>query len=242
MTRTNKDFEKVILMLSYLDAIVSGAQLRGFTAGMTNGHVEVLKNLIHQALGTSETEFEFDPYIQLIFRTFLESKKDLIFNYYNLTRRSAIPWVLDLILYKINKGEYDRGKDDDTKNLFKPLLLDLFVNVKSITLITKYHWYYDKAHCSLSLDLLLSMMKETKNKSLKQVLILKHVDDTADSSEDEGYYDENRKEHKSWPAYIWRKRQWELKFRNTDFDLEFKSHIGPNNDCHGIVITKKQDD
>ena len=261
VTKTSRNFNKIISALSYFDAMISGAQLQGYQ--IKDEQFRLLNNLIEFELSNyDDTEdtttnnkkmariktvkhvfttlfpkkhnnnnkmkdemITFDPYIISIFKSFIKAKKDITINYHYLDDWRVNKNMVGLIMHKMekNKDYQITSSNDDKKNLFKPKLLRLFKNVKSVTLITNsvsdnYGSY--RLHRSLSIKVLLSMIKFSP---LSNIFIF-------------SYGSSN-----SWQSYLWETSSYGLinEFKKSNYEIQLKYKMGAKQEYHGFVISQK---
>ena len=242
-TKTNQNFDAIIKALSYFDAILSGATLHDHSqSNLKAEHVSLLTTLLDLELNDRYITVEdhgtnaapFDPYIISIFKAFIKTKGNIILNYEELMSENAINIVVDWIMYKFAKSTDNTvQRYNDKKNLFKPQLLDLFSNVKSITLITNRYDNDDEygehslhSQRSISMLSLLSIIKNTT--SLEKIVVLSY-------GSEKQYY------HNSWQEYLWEMSSTQLKnkFNDSNYEIQLQYAIGPEHEYHGFVITQK---
>ena len=104
---------------------------------------------------------KFDPYIYSTFQAFSENKQQitLYLLWLNGIKNNK---MRDLMMYSMENNDKKRDGDDMT-NLFKPELLRIFKNVKTLNIISKAHSF------SFSLSALLSLLIQSK--SLEKVTV-----------------------------------------------------------------------
>ena len=130
--------------------MVSGGQ-RGYKLK------EVLRHLINDSLSKSAMKgFEikpastkFDPYIYSTFQAFSENKQQitLYLLWLNGIKNNK---MRDLMMYSMENNDKKRD-GDDTTNLFKPELLRIFKNVKTLNIIPQRNSFSFSFRCSVSL-------------------------------------------------------------------------------------------
>ena len=280
MTKTNQNFNTIISALSYLDAIITGADLEDGFEEITDKHFSLLNELIHWKLGgkihtnyksdveqlydkfekeyqsfmtkqigtdslfpstqmlqvpispdstedTQTRKIPSDPYIISIFEAFIETRTDIVIDYAWLDDDGVNDKIVKLIMYPFLMTEDVKTERDenDKINIFKPELFLLFKNIKSITLITNFRADIDRGHRSLSIKLLLSMINEVL--SLEKIVILS--------------YGSNHIYTVSWQSHLWQKSSFELiqKFKKSNFKIQLKYGIGPQQKYHGFCINKQ---
>ena len=208
-------------VLSYFDAIISGAQLQHGFQEMTAEHVSLLNGLINLELNNDilMEKMAFDPYIISTFKSFIKAKADIIINHRRLDQEYINGDIVKLIMYPFASGtDYSEQRDDnDYRNLFKQELLYLFKNIRSMTLLT-----YGRH--ALSMNLLLSIIKNSM--TLEKVRILAYGDSGA---------------FKSWQSYLWETSSVPLidRFKESNYMIQLKYKIGADNKYHGFVITRR---
>lgn len=194
---------------------------------ITHKHISLLKQLFIQTLSNDDNEMEiieFDPYVISTFKSFVACKKEIIINYYYLSdpQYAVNHAIVNLIMYRFSESQDFKvlRDDNDNSNLFKLQLLNLLRSVRSLTLITKDDW--DFKHRSLSMDLLLSMIRMT---SLQRVTILSYDPESRDNS---------------WMTVLWEISSSLLihKYKQANYQIQFKYNMGPNNRYHGFIVNK----
>ena len=254
-TKTNQNFGIIVGGLCYFDAITSGTYggsitdkqvslLRGLIAlELSNDKItdndeskksdewsfgsflNGLTNKKDNDQSNNNSMISFDPYIISTFRSFLKTKQDIVIDYLGLESEESN--IIELIMYKFKekRGFNVRLNDNGKRNLFKPELLQLFSNIKSITLLTN-SGTYGEGHRPLSMNLLLSMIQNVL--SLQKVVVLSRGDP------DDQYWDG------SWQTYIWKKSSSELikRFEQSNYKIQLKYKIGSKKCSHGFVITR----
>ena len=229
IAKTNQNFNLVVNALSYFDAIISGTDLNFGFDGIDQRHFVVLRNLMNWQLNDSNTNnmngcqqmISFDPYITSIFKSFIQSKKDVVIDYNMLDQHDDVNNnIVELIMHRFSKNNnYKLQRNEGEKiNLFRPELVELFANIKSMTLITNR--YYGDGHRSLSMSLLISMIKSVA--SLSKIVILSNG------------------KARSWQSYLWKKSSTKLinQFEKSNYLIQLQHKIGPDEKYHGFVITR----
>ena len=232
ITKTNKSFSSIVNALSYFDSYISGSYNFGWKSPQKNQisdhEISLLICLLNKNDKNDEMEkIEPDGYMQSTFNCFIRNKTDIIINCYNLSKSSTNGQIRDLVMNKLeNKKDFKAVRaDDDPTNLFQVKLLDLFSNLKSITLITGDQHEINKcgySNRSLSMTLLLSMIK---HKALEQILILS--------------YDPLGKGN-SWQSYLWQTSSSKLipTYQESGYILQFKYSLGFDNAYNGFIINR----
>lgn len=207
-----KDNTKISLItLCYFDAIVSGADPDG--SNFADKYFSSLNSLISSQTKESSAK-NLNPYKVSIFQSFIITKEHIILDYSYLHDGNVSNKIVGLIMFEFSKNtDCTLQRDDRNKvNLFKPTLIKLFSNLKSIMLLATHH--------SLSLNSLLSLIKTAS--SLQTIFVL--------SSHET-----------SWQRNLWDQSSDQLinTFKQSNYKIELKSKIGPNNEYYGFVITKE---
>eukprot|EP01083_Nonionella_stella_P268420 907395_1 len=143
--RTKDNYRQFFRALFYFDCMLNGSLLGGHhVKKITTSNNQTIKSLIHHKLEIQPNSYP--NYINETFTAFTENKKEIFFNLHgihmNLHALSA------LMLYSLTKTKIinpmkvrNRTRRvsivGERKNMFKPLLFDLFPNANVITIYCK---------------------------------------------------------------------------------------------------------
>eukprot|EP01084_Bolivina_argentea_P194277 333301_1 len=202
--KTLQNFEQIVSSLWYLDAMVSGGSAHEGYAGQAyeemeanRGDILIIRNLINHVLNrkTSQT---FDPFIYSTFYSFCQHKKQIILDLPQLCITADVQ-IVDLIMFPMDVSSVNgsnaqfvksdieeiEGSQQDfncLSNLFRPELLEIFSNTKTIIMRTDHvHWMgdhqeeplgWDTLLCAISLKRLLALIEPTN----VQKVIVKSTD------------------------------------------------------------------
>ena len=210
----------IIIALSYFDSIISGNRDPYTSRQITDKHVSMLLGLFNHELNDDDggKEMQFDDYLLATFKTFIHHKAQIVLDYNDVDYILTNSKIRDIIMYPMAKSKEKRD-GNDTINLFKPSILQIFTKVKSITLNISNGY-----ECwSISLVKLLSIIKDT---SVQQV----HVSLGSSKSLTE-----------------WIKSEWESSekltslYKKSGFTIQYKERIGWDYRGRAFVIERNLD-
>eukprot|EP01084_Bolivina_argentea_P076524 138702_1 len=134
---TAVNYQKYFSLMYYMDAMITGMNMRNVKCRPSNKDYEILSNLIKHKMKMNKFENKYPSYINHTFYLFINNKKHIVINidYINI----YFSKLKDLMMYKIkgsiNNKQFEMTGNNET-NLFKSILFDLFHNIKSIHIIT----------------------------------------------------------------------------------------------------------
>ena len=133
---------------------------------------------LHEHIGNLE-------FLGLIFSNFRTDKFETEFLDHN-THKKINTEILEMFNRLPNSNNFSQPRDKDDANLIKPEILNIFSNATSLT-IDRTQYYYPNTYWPLSLDALLTLIKNT---NIKKVKITAHP---------------NRL-NKSWISSVWKEK------------------------------------
>eukprot|EP01084_Bolivina_argentea_P297767 513044_1 len=159
--QSDTDLKKYVSVLGDLDVMLTG----GYVKNMQNdSDLMILKELFSYKLGKKTTQLMGNDYIHETFSAFAKRKRQIVLDLDHLSTAKNKNFI-GLVMHKMSEGA-DVKLDHDVSNLFRPELLLIFNNVKTITIKTTDS--YGRYCFALSMIGLLSLIE---SKSLDQIII-----------------------------------------------------------------------
>ena len=128
-----QQFDKIAKAMACLDALVSGADFYG--NDMTSEEMSTLKAVCDYFLARGKKKKQHD-FIYSTFRCYVQHKVSIRLMFANIFGYKRE--LLDLFMHPFDDHKNIWKRDEgDFRNLFRPELLQIFTNVKTITIGTK---------------------------------------------------------------------------------------------------------
>eukprot|EP01084_Bolivina_argentea_P291447 500911_1 len=253
---TNQNFKTFIHSLYYLDAMITG----GTNLGNIKIHkkdVIIIENLINNILHKPTTK-RFNDYVYSTFLAFCNNKKEIILDLSKLIKADAK--MVNLIMYSLdwNYTSTDYGtlklrNDNDSTNLFRTELFDVFKNVKTIRIMTTT----SKGQKSYTIALL-RLLSLIESSSLEKIIIksvrCSYKEDWGLSrSSSAGMIKREIKYYENWIEILWKsspetiKKQYGIqitssktikkKYKEKQYSISFK-HVQKRLQEYWLVIKR----
>ena len=191
VTKTHNNYRYVILALSYLDTMINGQKV--VTENDDDKAIEILCDLVRYAANGMLKDINIDRFMLSTFQCFVENKKEIKLDLYMLLMTNKR--IRDTIMYQMVKHEsevrkFERLKETDSTNLFRPELFRIFTKAKSLILkVSTGRDYYPFSW--------LALLRMIKMSNLEKVVIKVNLF--------------LRAKYKCWMQEIWRKSDQEFK-------------------------------
>ena len=169
LIETRKNYEVIFKSLYLFDSLISGINVGSAVwKKIDSTHGQIVKHLI-QSQSIDNTQGVYDDYIDNTLKAFIQNKLEInIWMYY-----TSFQWINDdmrnLIMHKTemvkNIDEAESRTDGDMTNSVRTDFLNIFSNVKKITL----RLCYKKKLWVISLESLISIMQQS---SLDEIILV----------------------------------------------------------------------
>eukprot|EP01084_Bolivina_argentea_P193599 332134_1 len=164
---TAKNYENIMTALYKFDAMISGQSM--FGVEITKTDVSIVDSSIKYALEDSfdKSDDKLDKYIKDNFLLFAANKTQIILKLHWLNMMKNAHFT-NFVTYPICKQTTPQKNNN---NLFKPMIFELFPNLKNITIYTAHSSYPYPVYCFNLLSLLSILVGVSFPKSFKSIII-----------------------------------------------------------------------
>ena len=144
VTKTHHNYRFVILALSYLDTMINGQKVE--REKENDKAIGILCDLVRNAVNGMLKNIKIDNFVLSTFQCFVANKKQIKLDVPFLHRTNNK--IRDTIMYGMIEHEseitkFERLKETDFTNLFRPELFKIFTKTKSLTLkVNTGSFYY----------------------------------------------------------------------------------------------------
>lgn len=213
--------------MTALDNMISGNVNRLSRIPSNQRYGEIILELTHHLLETSQGKGSLTPYLYQTFRTFAARKKSMKINIDYLNKYVEDELLLSSLFNEIKRerteirsGWIEWNDISGTQNLMKPLLFKIFPNIEEIEIIitSTYGWSIGEYFYPLSFLSLLSIIENTK---IHKVIV------TADKDTKYGTYPWLGSMSSSWIEASLGKKSESIKiiereYKQQQFELKFE--------------------
>lgn len=159
---TANNFQDIIKPIRFLDKLFSAKEVDSANAGDMGVLIQLLEAQMNGTFtGSSD-------YMHNLFRAFLQSKKELWFNYDYLMSEKDCQELVKIMFHEVERTEKqqpEKRKETDYTNLLQPRFIQLFKQLDHLKLLVSFK----ECDFVISLMAVLSFIKET---GIKRVEIL----------------------------------------------------------------------